>query len=181
MSWAGLSSNQWVAYEDLVDAVNTGVFTSTGTPFYDGGTDQWVAKASASIYININTSNTTYAAKASNQWLAKQDLTPALINNFVYQTRGSYTTSNGGVTGYAYVNLSATYNVTSTITITFTIYTNLSNSYTHSGTINSGSINNGGTLKVYYDTYNSGEYCTGIAFVSVSPTSDSTYNYGSGD
>lgn len=71
MSWAGISSNQCVSFNNLQDAVNTGVFTlKNSIP----ASSEQITKADADYYVNINTSYGPYASKASNQLVVKSDL-----------------------------------------------------------------------------------------------------------
>lgn len=71
MSWAGLATNQTVSFNNLQNAVSTGVFTAkTSIP----ASNEQITKADANTYVNINTSFAPYAAKASNQLVTKFDL-----------------------------------------------------------------------------------------------------------
>jgi len=84
MSWAGISSNQCVSFNNLQNAVNTGVFTlKNSIP----ASSEQITKADADYYVNINTSYGPYAAKASNQLVVKSDLqaaTPACQQIYLY-------------------------------------------------------------------------------------------------
>lgn len=71
MSWASIANNQTVSFNNLQDAVNTGVFTLKNS--IPASTKQ-TTKAEADYYVNINTSYGPYAAKASNQLVVKSDL-----------------------------------------------------------------------------------------------------------
>jgi len=71
MSWAGLATNQTVSFNNLQNAVDTGVFTAKTTiPV----SNEQITKADANTYVNINTSFAPYAAKSSNQLVTKFDL-----------------------------------------------------------------------------------------------------------
>jgi hypothetical protein len=71
MSWAGLANNQTVSFNNLQNAVNTGVFTALTTiPV----SSEQITKSDASTYVSIDTSYAPYAAKASNQLVVKSDL-----------------------------------------------------------------------------------------------------------
>jgi len=71
MSWASLATNQTVSFNNLQDAVTTGVFTAKTTiPV----SNEQITKAEANTYVNINTSFAPYAAKSSNQLVTKFDL-----------------------------------------------------------------------------------------------------------
>ena len=104
--WSGLASNQTVSLNNLQNAVNTGVFTAKTT--IPAGTKQ-ITKTEANTYVNINTSVSSYASKASNQLVAKQDLianTPATGVRFssivgTYPLSGNaLTTASGTLTNY---------------------------------------------------------------------------------
>lgn len=77
MSWAGIVSNQTVSFNNLQDAVNTGVFTLKNTI---PASNEQITKADADYYVNINTSYAPYAAKSSNQLVVKSDLQPAVVS-----------------------------------------------------------------------------------------------------
>ena len=74
MSWAALASNQCISFNNLQNAVNTGVFTLKNS--IPVSTEQ-ITKADADYYVNINTSYGPYAAKASNQLVVKSNLQAA--------------------------------------------------------------------------------------------------------
>lgn len=112
--WSGIASNQTVSLNNLQNAVNTGVFTAkTSIP---AGTKS-ITKAEANTYVNINTGVISYANKASNQLVAKQDLisaSPATGVRFsgitgLYPLSGNALTSASGIltnysaTEYAYL------------------------------------------------------------------------------
>jgi hypothetical protein len=72
MPWNTLASNQAVSFNNLQDAVNTGIFTAKTTiPV----STECITKTDANTYVNINTSYPSYAAKASNQLVVKSNLT----------------------------------------------------------------------------------------------------------
>jgi hypothetical protein len=74
MSWAALASNQCISFNNLQNAVNTGVFTlKNSIPV----SSEQITKADADYYVNINTSYGPYAAKASNQLVVKSNLQAA--------------------------------------------------------------------------------------------------------
>jgi hypothetical protein len=80
MSWAGLATNQTVSFNNLQDAVTTGVFTAKTTIPVSA---EQITKADANTYVNINTSFAPYAAKSSNQLVTKFDLISLGSNAFV--------------------------------------------------------------------------------------------------
>lgn len=89
MSWASIANNQTVSFNNLQDAVNTGVFTLKNS--IPASTKQ-TTKAEADYYVNINTSYGPYAAKASNQLVVKSDLqaaAPACQQIYLYPYNSS--------------------------------------------------------------------------------------------
>lgn len=101
--WSGLAYNQTVSFNNLQNAVNTGVFTAkTSIP---SGTKQ-ITKAEANTYVNINTSNGGYSSKASNQLVVKTDLTaPAsgvvfTVSGGLYPVSGASASASGTLTNY---------------------------------------------------------------------------------
>lgn len=74
MSWAGLTSNQWISRANLLDAVNTGVLLRK---VFFTGDSKWVTKADAASYVFLDTTVPSYAAKASNQWITPTNVTAA--------------------------------------------------------------------------------------------------------
>lgn len=71
MSWAGLSSNQTISFNNLQNGVDTGQFTAKTTiPV----SDEQITKADANTYVNIDTAYAPYAAKANNQLVVKSNL-----------------------------------------------------------------------------------------------------------
>lgn len=75
MSWASLANNQTVSFNNLQNAVDTGVFSQkTAIPV----SNEQITKADANTYVNINTSFAPYAAKSSNQLVVKSNLQAVL-------------------------------------------------------------------------------------------------------
>jgi hypothetical protein len=74
MSWAGIASNQCISFNNLQDAVTTGVFVLKNT--IPVSTEQ-ITKADADYYVYIDTTYGPYASKASNQLVVKSNLQPA--------------------------------------------------------------------------------------------------------
>lgn len=71
MSWAGLSNNQTISFNNLQNAVNTGVFLiRTAIP---ASTEQ-ITRLDAETYVNINSSFAPFAAKGLNQLVVKSNL-----------------------------------------------------------------------------------------------------------
>lgn len=80
MSWASITNNQTVSFNNLQSAVNNGVFTQkTSIP----ASNEQITKTDANTYVNINTSYSPYAAKASNQLVVKSDL-QAVITSYAH-------------------------------------------------------------------------------------------------
>jgi hypothetical protein len=73
MSWAGLASNQCISFNNLQNAVTTGVFVLKNT--IPVSLEQ-ITKADADYYVFIDTAFGPYASKASNQLVVKSNLQP---------------------------------------------------------------------------------------------------------
>lgn len=73
MSWAGLANNQCISFNNLQNAVNTGVFALKNT--IPVSLEQ-ITKADADFYVSIDTIYPSYAAKTSNQLVVKENLQP---------------------------------------------------------------------------------------------------------
>jgi len=118
MSWAGLANNQIVSFNNLQDAVTNGYFTALATiPV----SNEEITKTDASTYVNCDPTYYLFAAKTSNQLIAKRDLVTTtttttsapcecftLTNNDSIDISVSYYDCTGGLT-------CAVCNVTSTI------------------------------------------------------------------
>lgn len=120
MSWAGLSNNQTVSFNNLQNAVSTGVFTAkTSIP----ASNEQITKTDANTYVNINTSYAPYAAKASNQLVVKSDLqasggTPATIYWYVgNQSGGNLKVTNNVGTELLNITSSAGSSQSGTLTV----------------------------------------------------------------
>jgi hypothetical protein len=71
MSWAGLANNQIVSFNNLQDAVTNGYFTALASiPV----SNEEITKTDASTYVNCDPTYYLFAAKTSNQLIAKRDL-----------------------------------------------------------------------------------------------------------
>lgn len=86
MSWAGLANNQTVSFNNLQNAVNTGVFPSV-TPI-PVSTEQ-ITKADASSHVWLTTNYGPFAAKASNQLVVKSDMVIGSQASFTFESSGS--------------------------------------------------------------------------------------------
>lgn len=98
MSWAGLASNQTISFNNLQNGVDTGQFTAKTTiPV----SNEQITKADANTYVNIDTSNESYAAKANNQLVVKSDLvtTTSTTTTTTTASTGYYFDSTSNVSG----------------------------------------------------------------------------------
>lgn len=125
MSWASIASNQAVTGNNLLNAVSLGIFVGKSTI---PATNECITKVEADNYVFINTGKPSYAAKASNQLVVKNDLESAGNVQFI--------TSSGlyPVTGPTSTTTGSLYNLTNA-----TIYYILS---FNSGGVGSGTLNN---------------------------------------
>jgi len=71
MSYSGLSSNQTISFTNLQSGVSEGYFTAKTTIPINL---KQITKTEANTYVNINTSLPSYAAKAPNELVTKNDL-----------------------------------------------------------------------------------------------------------
>jgi hypothetical protein len=125
MSWAGLASNQTVSFNNLQNAVSTGVFVAkTSIP----ASNEQITKADADTYVYIDTSYSPYAAKSSNQLVVKSDLQTSLFSLSL---------------GPGYDTIAATCNTPFTITQTGT----------YSGTLGVGTVVNGVSVSGDFDYF----------------------------
>lgn len=74
-SWAGISSNQTVTFDNALDAVNTGVFAAKTTV---PSSSKSMTKAEASTYLFIDEAYGPFAGKSSGQLVVKSDLVAGL-------------------------------------------------------------------------------------------------------
>jgi hypothetical protein len=71
MSWSSLASNQTISFNNLQNAVSTGVFIAkTSIP----ASNEQITKADADTYVYLNTGYAPYSGKASNQLVVKSNL-----------------------------------------------------------------------------------------------------------
>jgi hypothetical protein len=97
MSWASLASNEAISGNNLINAVNAGIFAfKSSIP----ATDECITKSEADTYVYINTGKTSYASKASNQLVVKADLetsAPAIFRTTsgLYPVTGPSSTTTG--------------------------------------------------------------------------------------
>ena len=105
MPWSTLANNQAVSFNNLQDAVNTGVFTAKTTiPV----SNECITKTQANTYVNINTSNPGYVAKAANQLVVKNDLISGAPPVYIYaQANYPVTGPSSTITGYIWNNSSS--------------------------------------------------------------------------
>jgi hypothetical protein len=91
MAWVDLSATQLVSFNNLKNACDTGVFTAKTTI---PATNEIITKTDADTYASIDISNSTYAAKSSNQLISKQDLTASFTFDADYMLL-TYRFTNG--------------------------------------------------------------------------------------
>jgi hypothetical protein len=111
MAYNDLGQNQTISFNNLQSGVNQGVFTAkTSIPV---STEQ-ITKADADTYVNINTSLPSFAAKASNQLVTREDLSgiTSTSSYIVYGVGGTaaYKSIDGGNTFTALSGLTSAYN-----------------------------------------------------------------------
>jgi hypothetical protein len=87
MPWSSLANNQAISFNNLNNAVNTGVFIEKAAI---PTSDECITKADANTYVYINTSKGSYAAKSSNQLVVKQDLEAVLPPVYLTVVSGLY-------------------------------------------------------------------------------------------
>jgi hypothetical protein len=111
MAYNDLQQNQTISFNNLQSGVTQGVFTAKTT--IPPGTKQ-ITKTEANTYVNINTSLPTYAAKASNQLVTKEDLSGITSTSpyVMYGVAGTaaYKSTDGGNTFTALSGLTSAYN-----------------------------------------------------------------------
>jgi hypothetical protein len=111
MAYSDLDQNQTISFNNLQSGVTQGVFTAKTT--IPPGTKQ-ITKTEANTYVNINTSLPTYAAKASNQLVTKEDLSGITSASpyIMYGVAGTaaYKSVDGGNTFTALSGLTSAYN-----------------------------------------------------------------------
>lgn len=120
MSWAGLASNQTISFNNLQNGVDTGQFTAkTSIPV----SNEQITKADANTYVNIDTSDESYAAKASNQLVTKSDLVTTTSTTTTTTAAATTTTTAAsfsyGLDSTGYVDAS---NACAFYTNNFTVY-----------------------------------------------------------
>jgi hypothetical protein len=93
MAYNDLANNQTVSYNNLQSGVNQGAFTAKTTI---PSSNKQVTKAEANIYVNINTSLSSYAAKASNRLITKQDLSGVTLTYYTWYISQPQTSSCSG-------------------------------------------------------------------------------------
>jgi hypothetical protein len=110
MAYNDLGQNQTISFNNLQSGVNQGVFTAkTSIPI----STKQITKSEANTYVNIDTSLPTYAAKASNQLVTKEDLS-GITSTSTYMMYGvagtaAYKSTNGGSTFTALSGLTSAY------------------------------------------------------------------------
>jgi hypothetical protein len=113
MAYSDLEFNQTISFNNLQSGVAQGVFTAKTTI---PSSSKQITKTEADTYVNINTSLPSYAAKASNQLVTKDDLS-GIISTSPYTMYGvagtsAYKSLDGGNTFTALSGLTSAYNWT---------------------------------------------------------------------
>jgi hypothetical protein len=111
MAYNDLGQNQTISFTNLQSGVDQGVFTAKTTiPI----STKQITKTEADTYVNINTSLPTYAVKASNQLVTKEDLSGITSASpyIMYGVAGTaaYKSTDGGATFTALSGLTSAYN-----------------------------------------------------------------------
>lgn len=100
MSWAGIANNQTVTFNNLQDAVNNNIFLQKNII---PASNECITKTDANNYVYLNTNNSGYAAKASNQLVTKQDLQGTVTYipfSGYYPIVGGNSTTSGTIYNY---------------------------------------------------------------------------------
>jgi hypothetical protein len=97
MSWASIASNQAVTGNNLLNAVSLGIFVGKSSI---PATNECITKDEANAYVFINTSKASYAAKASNELVVKNDLESPnnvqfITSSGLYPVTGPSSTTTG--------------------------------------------------------------------------------------
>ena len=114
MAYSDLEFNQTISFNNLQSGVTQGFFTAkTAIPT----SAKQITKTEANTYVNINTALPTYAAKASNQLVTKDDLS-GITSTYPYAMYGvagtaGYKSTDGGNTFTALSGLTSAYTWTS--------------------------------------------------------------------
>ena len=114
MAYSDLEFNQTISFNNLQSGVTQGFFTAkTAIPV----SAKQITKTEANTYVNINTALPTYAAKASNQLVTKDDLSGITSTSpyVMYGVAGTagYKSTDGGNTFTALSGLTSAYTWTS--------------------------------------------------------------------
>lgn len=134
MPWNTLANNQAVTFNNLQDAVNTGVFILRNTI---PASNECITKADADYYVYINASS---IIKSSNQLVVKQDLTSYATGIVYYSASGAYPVSGPSSSSFGTLTNNNSFNV-------------FIRGLFNSGGINSGTVGNN---RVYYRAYSGG-------------------------
>jgi hypothetical protein len=110
MAYSDLEFNQTISFNNLQSGVTQGFFTAKTTI---PSSLKQITKTEADTYVNINTSLPTYAAKASNQLVTKDDLSGITSTSpyVMYGVAGTagYKSTDGGNTFTALSGLTSAY------------------------------------------------------------------------
>jgi hypothetical protein len=114
MAYNDLSQNETISFNNLQSGVDQGVFTAkTAIPV----STKQITKTEANTYVNINTSLPSFAAKASNQLVTREDLSGITVSSSPYTMYGvgnnyAYKSLDGGNTFTELPGLTSAYNWT---------------------------------------------------------------------
>jgi len=110
MAYSDLQQNQTISFNNLQSGVTQGFFTAKTTI---PSSLKQITKTEANTYVNINTSLPTYAAKASNQLVTREDLSGITSTSpyVMYGVAGTaaYKSTDGGNTFTALSGLTSSY------------------------------------------------------------------------
>lgn len=120
-NWAGLASNQWIAYEDVQNGISTGALTTYGTDPALSAT-KWITKSEFQGWIM-----TTAVSGASNQWITKSDVSlitlPYTYTSYISASGNyGYATSTEACANYGSGTAITLYSSSSSITVGTTLY-----------------------------------------------------------
>jgi hypothetical protein len=110
MAYSDLQQNQTISFNNLQSGVTQGFFTAKTTI---PSSLKQITKTEANTYVNINTALPTYAAKASNQLVTREDLSGITSTSpyVMYGVAGTaaYKSTDGGNTFTALSGLTSAY------------------------------------------------------------------------
>jgi hypothetical protein len=104
MAYSDLANNQGVSFNSLISGVSQGYFSAKTTI---PSTNKMATKSACNTYVTVNPSYPSFAAKADNQLVVKQDLqnneaTLYITNNFFTGTITNVTVNGVSITGASF-------------------------------------------------------------------------------